>query len=178
MLGVTTELLAAGGYDALTISEVAARAGVGRQMIYRWWPTKRDLVASALFAHGSVVWPTVYRGPLADDLRVLITALVGYTSRPAVQAGMLGLIADLRASDPAPPEIEEGFVGPLRESFERLCEAGWERGDLTRDFDPTLTLTSLRGAVTAHLLHLRRNRGPVVEHLVALMSRALAPPPG
>src|SRR6478735_5934142 len=75
VLGVTTELLAAGGYDALTISEVAARAGVGRQMIYRWWPTKRDLVASALFAHGSVVWPTVYRGPLADDLRVLITAL-------------------------------------------------------------------------------------------------------
>jgi AcrR family transcriptional regulator len=37
------ELERSKGYGSVTLSEIAERAQVGRQTIYRWWPTKPDL---------------------------------------------------------------------------------------------------------------------------------------
>ena len=34
-------------YSKLTIEEIAARAGVGKSTIYRWWKHKSDLVFEA-----------------------------------------------------------------------------------------------------------------------------------
>jgi len=40
ILRATSELLSERGLDAMTIEDVAARAGVGKSSIYRRWPTK------------------------------------------------------------------------------------------------------------------------------------------
>ena len=36
----TRDLLLERGFDKLSIEAVAARAGVGKQTIYRWWPSR------------------------------------------------------------------------------------------------------------------------------------------
>jgi AcrR family transcriptional regulator len=41
----TREQLLERGFDALTIEAVASRAGVGKQTIYRWWPSRPAVVA-------------------------------------------------------------------------------------------------------------------------------------
>jgi AcrR family transcriptional regulator len=174
VLKSVTELLASGGYDSLTIAEVAAKASVGRQMIYRWWPTKRDLVADALFDHVQVQFPADYEGPLRSDLRALVTVLVKFAAQPAVQAGMPGLITDLRNSTDTPASIEDSFVGPLRASFEALCVAGRSRGEVRRNVNRPMTLDSLRGAVLGHSLYAQRDEKDVVKHLVELMFRMLS----
>jgi AcrR family transcriptional regulator len=48
ILDATAALFAERGYDQLTIEGVAARAGVGKQTIYRWWGSKGALVAECL----------------------------------------------------------------------------------------------------------------------------------
>ena len=48
ILQASADLLAERGYDHLTIEGIAASAGVGKQTIYRWWPSKSAIIAEAL----------------------------------------------------------------------------------------------------------------------------------
>jgi AcrR family transcriptional regulator len=44
ILDATRELIVEVGYDSMSIEGIAGRAGVGKQTIYRWWPSKAALV--------------------------------------------------------------------------------------------------------------------------------------
>lgn len=48
ILEATARLLAERGYDHLTMEGIAAAAGVGKQTIYRWWPSKGAIIAECL----------------------------------------------------------------------------------------------------------------------------------
>lgn len=48
VLSATIEELATRGFRALSIEQVALRAGVARTTVYRRWPTKADLVRAAI----------------------------------------------------------------------------------------------------------------------------------
>ena len=47
ILDSTLKLLGKNGFSNLTIEDVAARAGVGKMTVYRWWPNKASLIADA-----------------------------------------------------------------------------------------------------------------------------------
>jgi AcrR family transcriptional regulator len=48
ILDAAAQLMAERGYDHLTMEGIASRAGVGKQTIYRWWPSKGAVVAECL----------------------------------------------------------------------------------------------------------------------------------
>lgn len=48
ILRAAAVLLAERGYDHLTMEGIARHAGVGKQTIYRWWPSKGDVIAEAI----------------------------------------------------------------------------------------------------------------------------------
>ena len=48
ILDAATRLLTERGYDHLTMEGIAATAGVGKQTIYRWWPSKGAVIAECL----------------------------------------------------------------------------------------------------------------------------------
>ena len=47
ILAAALELTAEAGYAGLTIDGIAARSGSGKQTIYRWWPSKDDVLLEA-----------------------------------------------------------------------------------------------------------------------------------
>ncbi|MGP3535943.1 TetR/AcrR family transcriptional regulator [Microbacterium sp. RD1] len=71
------------GYDALTIEGIAARAGVGKQTIYRWWPSKGAIIAECLLEgkvlSGRLVLPDTgdIRRDLGEWLRTVFAVLGG-----------------------------------------------------------------------------------------------------
>jgi hypothetical protein len=140
--------------------------------VYRWWPAKPALVAEAIFGGSASRWPSSYKGPLRKDLRAFVGALVDYAVQPDVRAGLLGIMGEARSYDELPALTE--LVAGLHSSFGTLLDAGVARGEVRPGVDLVMTLDTLRGAVTAHVVSDDRPRKQVVDHLVDLMTRCLS----
>ena len=60
ILAATAQLLAEGGFHAVTMEAVAARAGVAKTTVYRWWPNR---AAVALACVSARMAPILEDGP-------------------------------------------------------------------------------------------------------------------
>ncbi|HWO59970.1 MAG TPA: helix-turn-helix domain-containing protein, partial [Umezawaea sp.] len=67
-LDAAFDLLEEVGYDAITMGAIAERAGVGRQTLYRWWPSKGAVVFEA-FLDRVTTGPFRDREPFPEELR-------------------------------------------------------------------------------------------------------------
>src|SRR5215472_682720 len=74
VLDAAWDLLHARGFTALTVEEVAERAGVAKTTVYRRWPTK-DHLAVALAARILGEVPIADTGDLRADLTRFATTL-------------------------------------------------------------------------------------------------------
>ena len=125
ILDATNELLHEHGLENLSIEAIAARAGVGKQTIYRWWPTRAPLVADALL-HRDDLEPL-----LATDTGDVVKDLTKWAGALAENIGSDRGAATLRmltAAATEHPEIarrlHERFSGPLQSSaLDRLGRA-------------------------------------------------------
>lgn len=84
VLDAATELFGERGYDHLTIEGVAARAGVAKQTIYRWWRSKSELVAECLLEGRILPAELVPQdtGDLRADLTAWLDRLLTFVDTP------------------------------------------------------------------------------------------------
>jgi AcrR family transcriptional regulator len=153
IVAATQELLVEVGYRELTIEGIAARAGVGKQTIYRWWPSRAALALEAyLGGSDAVLQPPPDSGDVREDVRRLLGWLVAVLAEPIGGRVLAGLIADLQHD----PELAERFhrdvVPARRRAMLAALERGRERGDLRADADLELAVDELHGAVFYRLL--------------------------
>src|SRR6187431_526693 len=95
ILEATARLFAERGYDHLTIEGIAAEAKVGKQTIYRWWPSKGALVADCLLEGlllGEEFEPK-NTGDLRADLVVWLDTIFGFLMHPQGEGLLHSLIA-------------------------------------------------------------------------------------
>src|SRR5918994_657923 len=148
----TQELLVERGYGALTIEGVAGRAGVGKQTIYRWWPSKSALALEAYLAGAEPVSLPADSGSTRKDVRALVTWLADVLSLPMGRRVVAGLVADLQHD----PDLAEGFrrgvVPARRQAMLAALERGRERGEIRADADLELAVDALHGPVFYRLL--------------------------
>ncbi|MFF3546912.1 TetR/AcrR family transcriptional regulator [Streptomyces platensis] len=125
------------GYDKLTIEGIASRAGVGKQTIYRWWPSKAAVLLDAFTAvvddYDEKGLPDT--GDLAADLKLVLRATADEFNDPAFQAPYRALAA-AGAND---EELSRTFVARLSEPGTRLyvdrLRAAQEVGEVAADVD-------------------------------------------
>jgi AcrR family transcriptional regulator len=148
----TQELLVERGYRELTIEGVAARAGVGKQTIYRWWPSRSALVLEAYLAGSEAVPPPPRFGSAREEIRALLVWLADVLAQPIGGRVVAGLVADLQHD----PDLATGFhrdVVPARRSaMLEALERGRERGEIRSGADLEAAVDTLHGAVFYRLL--------------------------
>lgn len=152
IIAATRELLVERGYADATIEAIAGRAGVGKQTIYRWWPSRAALVLEAYLSSADVVTPPNPGRTLRDDVRALLSWLIAVLAEPTGGHVVAGLVADIQHD----PVLAEGFhrdvVPARREAMLAALERGKERGEIRADADLELAIDALHGAVFYRLL--------------------------
>lgn len=130
----TLELLAERGFQAATIDAIAARAGVGRNTIYRRWSSKEELIADAL--HELTAELDVHEG---DDLYALLLdwiqdfALV--FADPLFGRIFPAVLGELQRNPDFARVYSGRVVRPRYEALLDLLRRARERGELRADAD-------------------------------------------
>jgi AcrR family transcriptional regulator len=83
ILLAATDLFVEKDFHDVLMDEVAARAGVGKGTLYRYFPAKEDLYLAAIFAgwehlHEELQRVVTEKGPAGDTLRKIAEEILGY----------------------------------------------------------------------------------------------------
>jgi AcrR family transcriptional regulator len=105
ILRAALDLIAEVGYRDVTVDGIAARAGTGKQTIYRWWRGKADVVLDAITVDAAREIPVPDTGDLRADLRTFLDATFAAGRRPGVTIVLRALMAEAQLD----PEFGEAF---------------------------------------------------------------------
>lgn len=106
MLDATVELVGEDGYGAVTMEAIARRAGVGKQTVYRWWPSKAAIVLEALNEGAAVI------APAQPDLRAFLRRTVRGAARN--RRLLAGLMAEAQLDETFAPSFRDDFLARRR----------------------------------------------------------------
>jgi AcrR family transcriptional regulator len=142
-------LLGERGFAAMTVEQVAERAGVGKPAIYRRHRDKAVLVADVIARQ----LPAINVPDIADTRAELWRAM--RYGLPADGPAYVRLIGGLFAEHERHPELIEAFRSsvllPRRALVRALVERGQARGDVRAEVDPEHALDTLAGPFLARV---------------------------
>jgi AcrR family transcriptional regulator len=178
ILDAAVETLAERGFQAATIESIAARAGVGRNTIYRRWSSKEELIADAL--QKLVVDIDLRDG---DDIHALlldwIRDFVRVFGDPLYGRILPAVLGEVQANPVFAQMYAERVVRPRYEALVGILRRAAERGALRRDADVEQIADLL--AAPPFVRVLRIGLPPITEHyaerLLETIWRGVSPEP-
>jgi AcrR family transcriptional regulator len=149
-------LVGEAGYQRTTIEGIAARAGVGKQTIYRWWPSKAavlleafvDLNEQAADALGEAARTFPDTGDLAADLKLVLRATVDELVDPKYDLPTRALTAEGIVDAELGSQYVDKLLRPALQQYADRLLAAREAGHVRSDLDPATALELFTGPLT------------------------------
>ncbi len=138
ILEAAADLLVEGGLAAATMEAIAARAGVSKVTVYKWWPSRGAMAVDAYFHRFDETYTHVDTSDVAADLttqvRLLLRSFRGRAGE--IMAELIGRAQ----SDPALAQtLRTGWLLPRREATATVLQRAVDRTQIRPDVDiPTL----------------------------------------
>jgi AcrR family transcriptional regulator len=151
-LDAALELCAEHGYAQVTVEAIAARAGVSKKTIYRWWPSKGAVVLEAV--HGVALQPTVFpdTGDLAADLHTQLAGVVEVLSTPRTRSAFIGVLTEAQHDTGLAEQLHRQWISPRIQQFKDRLRKAQEHGHLPPNADPDVIMDLLYGVIFHRLM--------------------------
>jgi AcrR family transcriptional regulator len=130
------DLLGEAGYGHLTMEQVAARARVSKDSLYRRFPDKLALVTDALAHRARAVPDVPDTGSLPGDMRAFLRALLA--SRSTAQRALSGVSSEIAVNPELRAAWHQGIGGMLTRCVRQIVTRAAARGELAPDADVDL----------------------------------------
>ena len=145
VLDAARTLFARGGYPAATIEGIAARSGVAKTTIYRWWANRSALLVDLLLESSTKVAAPAGR----DPLRALRAELQRFARAGDALPGRLlqSLLGEALRDLELRAALQQGLFHPRHSAAADVIRRAQGRGMLRRGVPPPVALDLLYGAL-------------------------------
>jgi AcrR family transcriptional regulator len=147
VINAADDLLVEGGFNALTIEGIAARAGVAKQTIYRWWSSKVEILLDALIWDAAVPLKVPEKGAAPAAVRRYLRQLARFLSQEDAGRVLLALIGAAQHDPEVAAAFNERFLAPQRTAERGLLRRGVAAGEFPADLDIDAALDALTGPI-------------------------------
>jgi AcrR family transcriptional regulator len=152
ILAAAVDLLGEVGYAGLTIEGIAARSNAGKQTIYRWWPSKADVLLDALATKADLHVPIPDEGSYAADLRVFLAASFRLGRDKKVIDVLQALMAHAQIDPDFGERFRTSFLYRRRDALAVIIDRAKERGDLPHTPSPGTVADIIFGVIWYRIL--------------------------
>ncbi|WP_432841973.1 TetR/AcrR family transcriptional regulator [Dactylosporangium sp. CA-092794] len=158
ILNAVDDMLVEEGYAAMTMKGIAARAGVGKQTVYRWWSSKAEILLEASAEDAAAELATRPGADAVADLTAYVEAVVRFLTDSHAGLAYRALLGEAQ-HDPAVAELvrRADVLGP---SARAVIDRATGRGDLPARLDPADAVAELIGPILYRVLTGDGDRSP------------------
>jgi AcrR family transcriptional regulator len=144
VLDAAGRLFAEGGYPAATIEAIAARSGVAKTTIYRWWPHRAALMVELLLRMAAEAAPPPAG---ADPVRALRTELNRVAEASDAPPGrlLLSLLGESQRDPDVRGALLDGLFTPRRRASAEVVRQAQQLGVFRKEDSPFLATDLLFG---------------------------------
>jgi len=176
ILGATLELLEESGLAGLTMEAIAARAGVGKATLYRWWPTRGLVALDAMMREIEGTAGIPVPGPFRETMIFHVRALILLYTATAKGHAIAAIIGEMQRDPELAQAFRERLMTKRRAALRKIIEAGAQQGEIRADLDPDLVIDLVYSPIYLRLLlrHLPLD-GQFAEQVVDAALNGLAP---
>lgn len=169
ILNAVVAALAEQDYRQLTIEDIAARAGVGKSTIYRWWKHKSDLVFEAFKQQTESVFELDFEQSLQFNLMQQLSRL-SLALNHGVGRALLVVMAEQRETA---GQFFKDYLLPRREQTRKLIQVAIQRGEIREDYPFEMMLDTLYGPIHYQIIFF--NRMPDAQYIHDLVQLVIQP---
>lgn len=152
VLSAAGELMLEGGLAAATMEAIAARAGVSKRTLYKYWPSRGAVALEGFMRNAASSWSLPDDASAVEALTVLVVSAARLFAGTPAGPLMRSLIADAQAQDEIATAIREQWLRPRRAVAADLIRRGMAEGEFRADLDVEVTLDLLFAPVYYRLL--------------------------
>ena len=144
ILAATEDLLSEGGFQAVTMEAIAARAGVAKTTLYRWWPNRAAVALDCVSARMTPIADLASIGSYRDRFRRQLKATIRLLNSEQGHA-ILSLVGAKQTDPVLAQAYSEQIARPRRAQTRMLANQAIQAGEIASGTDPDLFLDAMYG---------------------------------
>jgi AcrR family transcriptional regulator len=133
--------------SALTVEAIARRAGVAKQTIYRWWPSKVEILLDTLIEDSAKRFTVPAENPTAESIRGYLRGFARFVTRDPAGKVLLALIAQAQHDSATAESLQERYRGPRRAQEREMLTRATDAGEISPRLGPDATMDALVGPI-------------------------------